>query len=99
MRFYPTRPFGALFVLNIVRDIPHCGIQNCRPRLFPPITSHIIELLPLTRLKRDRSTITRDVAILNKAGLVTVEQKVLPGHGRMKEVKTTAHRLKLEALL
>ncbi|AHM73458.1 HVO_A0114 family putative DNA-binding protein [Yersinia hibernica] len=52
-----------------------------------------------TRLKRDRSAVTRDVAILKKAGLVTVEQKVLPGHGRMKEVKTTAHRLKLEAFL
>ncbi|CNE49749.1 putative transcriptional regulator [Yersinia bercovieri] len=51
------------------------------------------------RLKRDRSAVTRDVAILKKAGLVTVEQKVLPGHGRMKEVKTTAHRLKLEAFL
>ncbi|MEQ9719596.1 MarR family transcriptional regulator [Yersinia alsatica] len=50
-------------------------------------------------LKRDRSAVTRDVAILQKAGLVTVEQKVLPGHGRMKEVKTTAHRLKLEAFL
>ncbi|WP_145535770.1 MarR family transcriptional regulator [Yersinia thracica] len=52
-----------------------------------------------TRLKRDRSAVTRDVAILKKAGLVTVEQKVLPGHGRMKEVKTTAYRLKLEAFL
>ncbi|WP_145524716.1 HVO_A0114 family putative DNA-binding protein [Yersinia rohdei] len=52
-----------------------------------------------TLLKRDRSAVTRDVAILKKAGLVTVEQKVLPGHGRMKEVKTTALRLKLEAFL
>lgn len=52
-----------------------------------------------TLLKRDRSAVTRDVAILQKAGLVTVEQKVLPGHGRMKEVKITAYRLKLEAFL
>ncbi|CQH54520.1 HVO_A0114 family putative DNA-binding protein [Yersinia frederiksenii] len=52
-----------------------------------------------TRLKRDRSAVTRDVAVLKKAGLVTVEQKILPGHGRMKEVKTTAHRLKLEAFI
>lgn len=52
-----------------------------------------------TRLKRDRSAVTRDVAILEKAGLVTVEQKVLPGHGQMKEVKATALRLKLEAFL
>ncbi|ATM96291.1 putative transcriptional regulator [Yersinia frederiksenii] len=52
-----------------------------------------------TLLKRDRSAVTRDIAILQKAGLVSVEQKVLPGHGRMKEVKTTAHRLKLEAFL
>ena len=52
-----------------------------------------------TRLKRDRSAVTRDVAILEKAGLVTVEQKVLPGHGQMKEVKATALRLKLEVFL
>ncbi len=32
-----------------------------------------------TRLKRDRSTVTRDVAILKKAGLVTVEQKYYLG--------------------
>ncbi len=51
-----------------------------------------------TRLKRDRSTVTRDVAILKKAGLVTVEQNIT-WHGRMKEVRTIAHRLKLEAFL
>jgi predicted transcriptional regulator len=34
------------------------------------------------RLHRDRSAVKRDVDELEKAGLVTVSEKVLPGHGR-----------------
>jgi predicted transcriptional regulator len=49
------------------------------------------------RLHRDRSAVKRDVDELAKAGLVNVEQKVLPGHGRMKEVRVAAERFKLEA--
>lgn len=49
------------------------------------------------RLRRDRSAVKRDVDQLALAGLVTVQTKVLPGHGRMKEVRASAHRFRLEA--
>ncbi len=49
------------------------------------------------RLHRDRSAVKRDVDALEKAGLVTVTDKVSPGHGRMKEVRATAKRFSLQA--
>lgn len=49
------------------------------------------------RLHRDRSAVKRDTDVLEKAGIVTVESKVLPGHGRMKEVRISAQKLRLEA--
>ena len=51
------------------------------------------------RLHRDRSAVKRDVDALEKAGIVTVESKILPGHGRMKEVKAGAQQFRLEAVL
>lgn len=49
------------------------------------------------RLHRDRSAVKRDVDELERAGLVIVSEKVLPGHGRMKEVRATALRVSLQA--
>lgn len=49
------------------------------------------------RLHRDRSAVKRDVDELERAGLVTVAEKILPGHGRMKEVRATANRFSLQA--
>lgn len=49
------------------------------------------------RLHRDRSAVKRDVDELERAGLVTIADKVLPGHGRMKEVRATANRFSLQA--
>jgi predicted transcriptional regulator len=51
------------------------------------------------RLKRDRGAVKRDVDALAKAGLLQVEQRVLPGHGRRKEVRVSAQHFKLEAAL
>ena len=50
-------------------------------------------------MKRDRSAVTRDVAALGAAGVVTVTEKIHPGHGRMKEVRACARAIKLEAIL
>jgi len=50
------------------------------------------------RLHRDRSAVKRDVDEMQRAGLVTVTEKVLPGHGRMKEIRATARRLSLQSL-
>ncbi len=51
------------------------------------------------RLHRDRSAVKRDVDQLAQAGLVTIETKVLPGHGHMKEVRAAATSFRLEALV
>lgn len=49
------------------------------------------------RLHRDRSAVKRDVVAMERAGLVTVTEKSLPGHGRMKEVRAKADRFSLQA--
>ena len=49
------------------------------------------------RLRRDRSAVKRDVDELERAGLVTITEKTLPGHGRMKEVRAAANRFSLHA--
>lgn len=49
------------------------------------------------RLHRDRSAVKRDIAEMERAGLVTVTEKSLLGHGRMKEVRATANRFSLQA--
>lgn len=51
------------------------------------------------RLHRDRSAVKRDVDELAAVGLIEVEAKTLPGHGRMKEVRAAAQRFRLEAHL
>jgi len=51
------------------------------------------------RLHRDRSAVKRDVDEPVAVGLVEVQAKILPGHGRMKEVRAAAQRFKLEAQL
>jgi predicted transcriptional regulator len=47
------------------------------------------------RLHRDRSAVKRDVDILVSAGIVEVEDRPLPSHGRMKFVKPLADTFNL----
>ena len=49
------------------------------------------------RLHRDRSAVKRDVDALERAGLLRVDEKISPGHGRMKEVRATALAFSLQA--
>jgi predicted transcriptional regulator len=51
------------------------------------------------RLHRDRSSVSKDVEQLQVCGLLKVVQKVLPGHGKQKEVSLTAPRMQLQATL
>jgi predicted transcriptional regulator len=51
------------------------------------------------RLHRDRSSVSKDVEQLQIFGLLKVVQKVLPGHGKQKEVSLTAPRMQLQAML
>jgi predicted transcriptional regulator len=49
------------------------------------------------RLRRDRSAVKRDLDALQAAGMVIVDEKILPGHGRLREVRATALHLRLQA--
>ena len=49
------------------------------------------------RLRRDRSAVKRDLDALQDAGMVAVDEKVLPAHGRMREVRATAQSVRLQA--
>ena len=51
------------------------------------------------RLHRDRSAVKRDIDELEKAGLLLVSTKTLPGHGRMKEVRAAASQFNLQAVI
>ena len=67
------------------QDEQICGIN---PTLFTQISEC---------LHPDRSAVKRDVDELERAGRVTIADKMLPGHGRMKEVRATANRFSLQA--
>ncbi len=49
------------------------------------------------RLHRNRSAVKRDIDVLTEAGLLTVTPKILPGHGRQKEVRAVAMQIRLLA--
>ena len=50
-------------------------------------------------LKRDRSSVTRDVQMLGRLGVLHVTEKPLPGHGRQKWVTPIARKIRLTAQL
>ena len=52
-----------------------------------------------SRLGRDRSAVTREVAQLQRFGLVRIAEEVLSGHGRMKKVSAIAREIRLEAVI
>ena len=51
------------------------------------------------RLKRDRSSVKKDVDQLAAAGLLDVEEVPLPGHGRQKFVRVVADSIQLQAIV
>lgn len=52
-----------------------------------------------SRLGRDRSAVTREVAQLERFGLVHVAEEAHPGHGRRKKVSAVAAEIRLEAVI
>ena len=50
-------------------------------------------------MKRDVRAVSRDVSLLERAGLLRTRYEVNPGHGRMKIVEPIAQEYKLVASL
>ena len=52
-----------------------------------------------SRLRRNRSTITKDVGLLEKLGLIVSNREANPGHGIQKVVRAVAPKIELVATL
>jgi predicted transcriptional regulator len=50
-------------------------------------------------LKRDRKSVTRDIVVLEKLGLIRTKKEANPGHGVVKVVEPLAERYHLTATL
>jgi len=51
------------------------------------------------RLRRNRSAITKDVGLLERAGLLVSQRQPNPGHGIQKVVRSVARRIEMVATL
>ena len=49
------------------------------------------------KLKRDRSAVTRDIQVLERFGVLQVDERPLPGHGKQKWITTVARDIQLTA--
>lgn len=65
-----------------------------RIRKCPDTITNIAKII-----KRNRSSVYRDITELEKFGLVKTHEEVNPGHGRHKIVELVAPMLKLEAFI
>jgi len=75
-------------------------LSPAKLRLLRAVKAHPGSIGSLaSRLGRDRSAVTREVAQLQRFGLVRVAEEVLPGHGRMKKVSAIAGEIRLEAVI
>lgn len=50
-------------------------------------------------IKRDRSSVNRDILELKKFGLVKIHEEINPGHGKHKIVELISPHFKLEAII
>jgi predicted transcriptional regulator len=71
-----------------------------RVRLVQQVRTQSASISELARiLKRDASAVRKDVLKLERVGVVKTEQRVNPGHGRVKWVIPAAEECKLTAVL
>lgn len=68
--------------------------------LFRSIKAHPDSITRIAeRLHRDRRSVKRDIEQLAEAGILMIENRAQPGHGRMKQVRVVATQFTLEAQL
>ena len=75
-------------------------LSPAKLKLLRTVKAHPGSIASLaSRLGRDRSAVTREVAQLERFGLLLVAEEVHPGHGRMKKVSPIASEIRLEAVI
>jgi len=75
-------------------------LTSARVRLLRSVKGQPQNISALaSELKRDVRAVSRDVSLLEKAGLLRTSYKSNPGHGRLKMVEPVAQEYKLVASL
>ena len=75
-------------------------LSNARRRLMLEVMHEPRTINELSqRLHRHRSSITKDVGLLEKLGLIVSQRQSNPGHGIQKTVRSVATRIELVAML
>lgn len=75
-------------------------LSESRRRLMLEVMTEAKSINELThRLHRNRSSITKDVGLLEKMGLVVSRREANPGHGIQKVVQSVAPKIEMVATL
>ncbi len=75
-------------------------LSESRRRLMQEVMTEAKTINELTqRLHRNRSSVTKDVGLLEKMGLVVSRREANPGHGIQKTVQSVAPKIEMVATL
>ena len=75
-------------------------LSEGRRRLMLEVMHEPMTINELThRLRRNRSSITKDVGLLEKMGLIVSQREANPGHGIQKVVRSIAPKIEMVATL
>lgn len=89
-------PEGMVITFETPDDVARI-VTSRKMQVLQAVKAHPACITDIAKqLQRDRSAVKRDVDALLSAGLVTVQEKTLPGHGRMKEVAPVARNIKIQ---
>ena len=94
-----TLPPGITITFEDPEDLLDM-LTSERVRLLRKVKGEPLQISALaTGLKRDVRAVSRDVSLLEKAGLLRTSYQSNPGHGRKKVVESVAQEYKLVASL
>jgi len=94
-----TLPPGITITFEAPEDLLEV-LTSERVRLLRRVKEKSLQISVLaTGLKRDVRAVSRDVSLLEKAGLLRTSYQSNPGHGRLKMVESVAQEYKLVANL
>ncbi|MCK7581221.1 MAG: hypothetical protein MZV65_40010 [Chromatiales bacterium] len=74
-------------------------LSEARRRLMLEVMREPRTINELKRLHRNRSTVTKDVGLLERVGLLVSQREANPGHGIQKVVRSVAPKIEMVATL
>jgi len=99
----PSRFHGVLFNFDDIQAPQACMAWQVftpkRLELFRALQEQSDSITALAgRVNRDRASVNRDLSVLEKAGVVSVKERLHPGHGVIKEARVLAESITLSVV-